>query len=94
MAGYGGYIGAAGTCVQQTCLAKRAGKKQAQETDQEQALTIQQQMQADEAKNQVERQKIQEDLKTSIMNTIQDTTQNKQKGALKSAEANDSYIRM
>ena len=72
----------------------QAGQQQQVMADQNQAMTIQQQMQADAKKQMVERQKIQADLNTSIMNTIQDVTQNKQKSAFKSAEACDAYMRM
>ena len=67
------------------------GQMQQANADAQQANTISNQMQQDNLNQAADRWKIQQDTQTKIMDTQQDVTQNKQKGAAKPEQ--DQYIR-
>lgn len=78
--------------TQYTMAAQNAAMQQMQATDQQQAATIQTQIAADAAKQQMERFKLMADLQTKIMEMTQEITLTKQKAAQKGFQGVNAYI--
>jgi len=76
-----------------TGMANAAAQQQMQNADQNQAQTVQTQMQADNQKQQMRRWQIQQDTQTKIFEIQQDVTVNKPKTGDKMFNKWDQYIR-